>query len=99
MLQCATVAWLAYTCLAAQQEPRITDYTSGKKRESLSTVFEGCGEESCGCGLPRDLIKGVPVVALNVQNTGLVDDKLPRPIEDPEIVGTFYNGCAACACA
>jgi hypothetical protein len=37
--------------------------------------------------------KPIPFVALNVQNTGIRDDKLARPLaEAPEKMGMFFNG-------
>jgi hypothetical protein len=52
----------------------------------------------CGCGIPPELLEDsdgfpVPYVALNVQNTGILDDALARPLkEGSDFMGMFNNG-------
>lgn len=82
---------------AAVQEPAIDDFQSDTLRSSYGTWFEGCASEGCGCGIPPGLLvdsqgKPVPYVALNVQNTGIRDEKLERPLKDDSLLGMFANG-------
>lgn len=82
----------------AEQAPAIDDFHSDDLRMSFGTWFEGCASEGCGCGVPPELLvdsngKPVPYVALNVQNTGIRDEKLERPLAaDSEFLGMYANG-------
>jgi hypothetical protein len=86
--------WL---CSGLQLSP-VSDLASTSARQAYATHFQGCAAESCGCGLPPELLKdgdgnAIPYVALNVQNTGLLDLKLPRPLaKDDSRMGMFNNG-------
>jgi hypothetical protein len=86
---------LLVSSVAGLQEAPIKDFTGTETRESLGTWFEACAAASCGCGLPPELLKDVPYVALNVQNTGISDDALARPLPAPAgaaQLGMFDNG-------
>ena len=82
----------------ARQEPPINDLTGLEPRSTYTTFFAGCYAEGCGCGVPPEILKQtngktLPYVALNVQNTGIIDDKLSRPLaEGSPYMGMFYNG-------
>lgn len=63
------------------------------ERLATATVFDGCAAEGCGCGVPPELLEGVPYVALNVQNSAIDAPALERPIAaGSDRLGAFANG-------
>eukprot|EP00892_Ulva_mutabilis_P005709 jgi/Ulvmu1/350/UM001_0355.1 len=100
---------LAWPYVAAQDRdfglllevpPPITDFESTSKvRDSYSTWFDGCGQQACACGVPPELLRDengqtVYHVALNVQNTAMLDPHLKRPVPADQIdeMGMWRNG-------
>jgi hypothetical protein len=89
---------LLHACPSSSiQHAPLEDLTSPVARYAYATFFEGCYAEGCGCGIPPELLKDmdgkpIPYVALNVQNTGIRDEKLMRPLTQDSQLGLYNNG-------
>ena len=69
----------------------------GETYEGYGTDFEAFGQPYGGCGVPEDLLfddngNKLPYVALNVQNTNIAHEVLPRPIQQQTKIGMWDNG-------
>jgi hypothetical protein len=91
-------AFASMVCSQAWEQPVIEDFFNESPRGAFSTLFEGCQAQMCACGVPPELLQDeegnpVPFVALNVQNTDMLDAVIDRPYpEDSGKVGMFING-------
>lgn len=96
-----SVIFASSACLKKPQDNSDTMAAGGAKTEQVfrgyGTDFEKLGEPYGGCGVPESLLfdengKKLPYIALNVQNTSIEEQVLPRPIKDASKVGLYNNG-------